>query len=308
MAGDTTLTINTHDARTSTTLPSSGYNVSRIPVFGSLSRLARRSTDQEEERLRLHARQGAHARHNSDNSRQTASCPGSGSTTPRSDSPENMGLTTIDRSQPHQTTDRINSNIADVALRMWVMARDPTRPQNTQSQLQARTLQIDAVRYMNMSLPGDLKPTEIAAIRASLPEDIVSDPLLRRKNRPTMLRRTVAQAVALFMALVIFFIPLLSSVLNRAMKYERQHRMTERVFVRTQTTVRGLADYRVQAQFTLIRILDSPIGRGVVNSGAYIVEGIAGGLVDGYSGYAGAKEFEGRGPPPTSPNLTLGAP
>jgi len=147
-------------------------------------------------------------------------------------------------------------------------------------------MQIDAVKYMHMALPPDLSAAEIASIRACIPQQVLADvPTDHRKRRPTALRRVVARVVALLMALLIFAVPLLTSLTNTLLKYERDHHVTERVFVSAQGALGRLFQYRVCLQATTLHFLSSPAGRGILTSGGYLVDGIAGGVLDGCCGY-----------------------
>ena len=277
--------------------PASKYvsTPSRIPVFSTLCRLARRSTSQENE-SRQPRGEATLKEEYSDASQSTSSSASSGSVTPRSDSPETLDLTPFGASTPPTyKTDAFKSSFAELSIRLWVMAKDPTQYQDPLRCAQARTMQIDAVRYMHMSLPSDLTPIEASAIRASLPPEILSDHIpAYNRAKPTVLRRVVAQTVALLLALVIFFVPLLTSTLNATLKYEREHRMTERLLVRAQHSVSNLGAYRAQVQLALLHFLDSPAGRRVIKSGSYVVEGIAGGIADGYCGYQDARAVSRR--------------
>ena len=270
---------------------------SRIPVFSTLYRLARRPTSQENE-SRKPTGETTLKRQYSDTSQSIPSSASSGSVTPRSDSPDTLDLTPFGASTPTSyNADAFNSSFAELSIRLWMMAKDPTQYQDPHRRAQARTMQIDAVRYMHMSLPSDLTPMEASAIRSSLPREVLSDRIpAYNRAKPTVLRRVVAQTVALLLALVIFFVPLLTSILNATLKYEREHRMTERLLVRAQHSVSNLGAYRAQVQSTLLHFLDSPAGRRVIKSGSYVVEGVAGGVVDGYCGYQDARVVSRRTP------------
>ena len=221
-------------------------------------------------------------------SSQSLGC--SGYTTPLSSSPYVLDLTTLDHSRTTQcyNEEELKSNAAEMAVRLWMMARDPVRCPDPRWRAQARMMQIDAVRYMHMALPADLTAAETATIRGSVPHQVLSDqPNIQSDLKPTALRRAVAQAVALVMAALVFLLPIMTLCINAALSYERDHHITGRVLARAQATVSGFGQYGFRLQSTLLHFLHSPRGERLVASGAYLVEGIAGGVMDG-CGYQNA--------------------
>ena len=291
--------------KTSTSSPSSFYNLrSRISAFGPLRQLVGIFTFQEQNGPRRPER------HDPDAITPSSPVAVSGHSTPRRESPQTLDIT----AQMHTPApeyygaEHMNSNTAEMALRLWLMARDPARCPDVRWQAQARTMQIDAVRYMNMALPHDLSPTEAATIRASIPQEILSNqPSDYQHYRPTALRKVVARIVALLIALFVFVVPLSMSLASTVLGYERDHRIAERVFASARKTFEGLFRYRTCLQAIIAHLLTSPMGRSVITFGSYLVDGVSGGVLDGCCGYREAPA-DARGVSLTGPKIMVGFP
>lgn len=268
-----------------TTSPVAGNSLrTRLPVFGPLRRLVGLLPWQEH-RLLGQANDGALCTgHKPSPSPLSSPLASSGQTTPGHHSPTTLDLTPVEYSASSQycNDEDSRSSAAEMAVRLWMMARDPVRCPDPRWQTKARTMQIDAVRYMHMALPSDLSLGEAALIRATIPRQVLSDQSPSHHDlKPTALRRSVAQVVASLMALFVFLLPLLTSLANILLRYERELHLTERILVCVQGTVRGLGQHGAHLQSSLVGFLNSSRGRRLMASGVYLVEGIAGGVMDG---------------------------
>jgi hypothetical protein len=169
---------------------------------------------------------------------------------------------------------------ADVAVHLWMTARNQRPGVGSQA---IRTMQIDAVKYMHMALPQDLTAAEIASLRETMPQDVLYQSAHSENTAgPNNLRKAVAQIVAWAMAITFFVSPLLLTLLNGLLKYERDHHLAERILANGINTVNGMGEYGAQLQTSLVRLRDGPMGRALVGTTVYVAEGIGGGLVDGY--------------------------
>ena len=127
---------------------------------------------------------------------------------------------------------------------------------------------------MNMALPN-LDAREHEAINNSFLE-------FQRPSRtavaPNQLRRAVARVAAISLALFAVFIPLVVALFNMALRYERDHRLTEHVIAAAERGVNSLGQYGTTLQTG--RLLDAA---------RYVLDGVGGGVVDGFRDYKGGQ-------------------
>ena len=184
--------------------------------------------------------------------------------------------------------------MATHACRTWLSARTAAQ-QATADPALVRALHIDAVRYMTMSLPRDLTPQEMVLLRQGIPQDVLSPLHLGQEVgpvRPNGLRSSIAHITCWFMAMAFFFLPLLMTCINKALVFERQHQITERVLTNSLDLGTTLGERGADLQKSLQRFREGPLGGALVTGGFFLVEGIAGGVVDGVRSAQGARPNE----------------
>ncbi|KAJ4519010.1 hypothetical protein HRR83_003682 [Exophiala dermatitidis] len=148
-----------------------------------------------------------------------------------------------------------------------------------------RSMQIDALRYMHMALPPDLTSLEVESLRASMgPQLIVPSGEARDGHGqppPNALRQVIAQAVCWLFASLLLFLPLLMTLLNRVLQFERHHQVTERVITNSLDMTSSLGERGLELHNAFLRFKEGRVGSAFVDFGSWLVEGIAGGLSDG---------------------------
>jgi hypothetical protein len=215
-------------------------------------------------------------------------------TTSRSPSPESIDLITT-TSSPTLPTDLTHNrsgvqwDVAAHGCRTWLTARTlAQRPDANPAQI--RALHIDAVRYMNMSLPQDLTPAEVELMRQDIPAKLITTATSTNNNiqqepqiqpQTSTLRSGMAYVTCWVMAVSFFFIPIALTLLNKALVYERQHQLTERAFTNTLDLGTVLSVRGADLQRSFQRFRDGPVGGAVVNGSWWLAEGVAGGVIDG---------------------------
>ena len=300
------------NSKAPTTLsPSSSYSIRfRIPVFGPLRRLVASATSQKDSLLGQVTDGESFAKHKPGSSPVSSASISSGQTTLRSHSLDALDLTMTECPPlpDYCNNEDLRANAAEMAMRLWMTARNPERCPDPRWQAQARTMQIDAVRYINMALPSDLSSAESALVRAAVPYQVLSgQSTIQNDLKPTVLRSTVAQVVALLVAWLAFLLPLLTLLMNMLQQYERDHHITERLMLCAQAIVRGLGQYGFRLRSTLVHFLGSTRGQKFMASSAYLVEGIAGGVLDG-CGYRDTPILRPEGGSWTGPRTAVGVP
>lgn len=181
-----------------------------------------------------------------------------------------------------QNANYARGEFREVAIRLATVSRDLEQHPDPAWQTRARKAQLDAARYMQMALPADLEPAEAATIAATLPREVLA--ILRYGERPqaNALRKIVANMVTWAIALGFFIIPLLVTFLNTALRFEREHQVMERLIMNAQAGAIWLGACGPLLGNALTRFLETPIGRRLVGLILYVIEGIFGGVLDGY--------------------------
>ena len=106
-----------------------------------------------------------------------------------------------------------------------------------------RHMHVDAIYYLSRALPQDLTSMELEKLGRGLPQAVIEQRTgnANRERKPTLLRRITAQSTALMIGWIVLLVPLLVTILNSALAYERRHHLTERGFSIVQETYTGIA-------------------------------------------------------------------
>ena len=267
---------------------------SRIPVLTSLRRSAKAVVQRgSSARRKAYTLSYMEQTKEKETHGYASTAPSSGASTPmiRSESPEGI-LSSQElrlRMLPLQETrSGVDWDVAATGVRLWVTAK--TQAEQAGDPVALRSMHIDALRYMHMALPTDLTPLEVESLRASMSPQLffqlseIRELPIRRP--PNILRQGVAQAVCWLFAGIILIIPVLMTLLNRVLQYERQHQVTERLLTNGIDLTSSLGERGLELQKALIRFKDGRVGGACVDAGSWFVEGIVGGLNDGIDAVA----------------------
>jgi len=187
-----------------------------------------------------------------------------------------------------ETQSGVDWDVAATGVRLWISARSQAEQGGDAAAL--RSMHIDALRYMHMALPADLTAIEIESLRASMTPQLRS--LARNElqvqmrppvqmGRPSLLRQGVAQVVCWLVAAILLVLPLLMTLLNRVLQFERQHQVTERVITNGLDLTNALGERGQGLQKALDRFKQGRLGTACFDAGAWFVGGIIGGVNDG---------------------------
>ncbi|KIX99934.1 uncharacterized protein Z520_04572 [Fonsecaea multimorphosa CBS 102226] len=217
----------------------------------------------------------------------------SGTTTPtiRPESPEGSIPSqdlTLRMLPPLEVRSGVDWDVALTGVRLWVNAK--TQAEQGGDPVALRSMHIDALRYMHMALPSDLTPLEIQTLRASMSTQLISqaENLIeyRARRQPNILRQGVAQAVCWLVAGLLLVLPIIMTLLNRLLQFERDHQVTERVLANGIDLTSALGDRGAELHQAIVRFKDGRVGGACVELGSWFVEGIVGGVNDGIDAVA----------------------
>lgn len=156
-----------------------------------------------------------------------------------------------------------------------------------------RTMLIDGLKYMVGALPDDLTEREVDMLREFLPisrlpvnsaGDLVPGDRMTgaKAGSDNVLRSGTARMVCFFISILILVVPVLASLLSRALDYERQHRLAERTMQGTGQLAKNAASVSVSAADSLINLGQSPSGSQCLDSTRWIFQSIIEGAGDGF--------------------------
>ncbi|KIW10401.1 hypothetical protein PV08_11363 [Exophiala spinifera] len=228
-----------------------------------------------------------------------ATVPSSGASTPttRPNTPEEhtsassqeLSLKVLSQ-QRQETSSGVDWDVAATGVRLWITAK--TQAEQGGGDVNAlRSMHIDALRYMHMALPENLTALEVESLRASMSPRILyqSSPMLPEidgKSNPSLLRQGVARVVCWVIAGILLVLPVIMAFLNRALQFERQHQLTEKVLANGLDLTSALGERSLELQRALSRFKDGPLGSACADAGSWFIEGIVGGVNDGIDAVA----------------------
>ena len=97
-----------------------------------------------------------------------------------------------------------------------------------------------------------------------------------------VLRSSTARLVCFLISLFVLVLPIFASLLNRALEYERQHRLTERAMQGTGLLARSAGTASLSAGDSLIRFGQTPVGGQCLYSARWVFQSILEGVGDGF--------------------------
>ncbi|OQV07960.1 hypothetical protein CLAIMM_12312 [Cladophialophora immunda] len=267
---------------------------SRIPVLTSLRHTARTVVlHGTSVRRRAYQFSCVESSKEKDSYEYTSTTNSSGATTPtiRAASPEgsvpsqDLALRML---PPLETRSGVDWDVALTGVRLWVNAK--TQAEQGGDPVALRSMHIDALRYMHMALPSDLTPLEIQSLRASMAPQLFSQAEnfteYRAQRQPNILRQGVAHAVCWLVAGLLLILPIIMTLLNRLLQFERDHQVTERVLANGIDLTSALGERGVELHEAIVRFKDGRVGGACVDLGSWFVEGIVGGVNDGIDAVA----------------------
>jgi hypothetical protein len=134
---------------------------------------------------------------------------------------------------------------------------------------------------------------EQLSIRGALPPGVV-DPLHFNVNpgynahigsppsdQPSLLHRTLASTIVQLFILFQFILPYLKYLLSAAYQYDREHKVSEKLFSQGIETVDILGKTGMSFTNAIYGMGDGKVGQMITQTAAWFLEGIAGGIHEG---------------------------
>jgi len=180
--------------------------------------------------------------------------------------------------------DKPGSLTAKPGLTKISIARDEkSQPLSSRNPSFERTEYIGGLRHLLTSLPPDLTPAEISALRSSLPRPLhPSSPHMHPSSAggpppPSVLHRLVKTVVAAYLVIIGMLLPHILAAFHAAARAERKYHVGGAL-------VGGAVDMARSAARQVATMSvggDRTVGEAVASGIAWTVSGVAGGVADG---------------------------
>ncbi|KAL4941353.1 hypothetical protein BDV06DRAFT_229751 [Aspergillus oleicola] len=163
-----------------------------------------------------------------------------------------------------------------------------------------RSLYLNSMAYLLSALPEDLSNDEATLLRGSMPETLKppltllpsSDPnhpqsqLQQPQSHPgpahrSYLHRFLAGSIIYICLILQLLMPYIKETMFQVYRYDRAHRVTERIMALVLLLVEKLGRGGVGLGNTVLNLYDGKTGNAVNGAAAWWMEGVAGGIYEG---------------------------
>ncbi|KAI7546323.1 hypothetical protein KC331_g5690 [Hortaea werneckii] len=165
----------------------------------------------------------------------------------------------------------------------------------------SRKLYIDSVQYLLKGLPSDLSVEEDLGLRAAIPAQLressdntaetsvvvqtaAEDDALyldRSSTRHSTLHQAVASITVHIFLAVAFILPYIQLLLQQAYRYDREHKISDRVLAQGALTADIIAKQLLLLTNSVYEMHDGKVGMAVRDVGLWWVHGVSGGVYEG---------------------------
>jgi hypothetical protein len=175
----------------------------------------------------------------------------------------------------------------------------PRRRRSRDSTSLGRQLYVHGLTYLLRGLPTNMTPEEKISIWSAVPLDVLdlsqvntrSKSIIRAEERrlaeqngeeaPSVLHRALATSIVQTFLLFQFLLPYINILAAAAYKYERQNRISERLFASSMNTMDGMMKSTVRIGNSLCQMNDGKVGQALNDLICWWVKGVTGGIHQG---------------------------
>lgn len=134
---------------------------------------------------------------------------------------------------------------------------------------------------------------EQLSVRSSLPEGVVeplgfaveggapNTGLNLSKRKPSLLHRTLATTIVQLFIFFQLIFPYVKNFLQSAYRYDREHKITEKVLTQGVTTVDEIGKRGLTVTGAIYGMGNGRVGQVLTESATWLVEGVSGGIHEG---------------------------
>ncbi|KAI7282481.1 hypothetical protein KC345_g3473 [Hortaea werneckii] len=164
----------------------------------------------------------------------------------------------------------------------------------------SRKLYLDSVQYLLNGLPSDLSIEEDLGLRAAIPTHLkesggtaetsvvvqtaLEDDAVhfdRSSTRHSTLHQAVASITVHIFLAVAFILPYIQFLLQQAYRYDREHKISDRVLAQGAVTADMIAKQLLLLANNVYEMHDGKVGMAVRDVGLWWVHGVSGGVYEG---------------------------
>lgn len=154
--------------------------------------------------------------------------------------------------------------------------------------------------YLLRGLPGNLSPEEKMSVSSAIPDDVVAvravalpstdlarrdrilpGPIKEAYQDPSILHRILAAVIVQMFLLVHILLPYVKVFMAAAYRYERQHRISERVLSSSISTMDGVMRRGMEISNSVYRMNEGKVGQALNELMVWWIRGVTGGIHQG---------------------------
>ena len=167
----------------------------------------------------------------------------------------------------------------------------------------SRQLYIHGITYLLRGLPADMTPEEIMSVQAAIPPSVLQvlslDPACQAlipaltwrplvpngglEEEASIPHQVTAALVLQFFKTLQIILPYVKLFLGHAYQYEREHRISERIFSKGVCIIDEFGRWCVQFMHTICKMNDGKVGQAINELTFWWVRGVTGGIYQGIS-------------------------
>jgi hypothetical protein len=132
-----------------------------------------------------------------------------------------------------------------------------------------------------LSIRGALPPGVVEPLRLDVNSRFNTHIISPPSDQPSILHRTLASTIVQLFILFQFVLPYLKYLLSAAYQYDREHKISEKLFSQGIETVDSLGKTGINFTTAIYGMGDGKVGQMITQTAAWFLEGVTGGIHEG---------------------------
>jgi hypothetical protein len=132
-----------------------------------------------------------------------------------------------------------------------------------------------------LSIRGALPPGVVEPLRLDVNSRFNTHITSPPSDQPSILHRTLASTIVQLFILFQFVLPYLKYLLSAAYQYDREHKISEKLFSQGIETVDSLGKTGMNFTTAIYGMGDGKVGQMITQTAAWFLEGVTGGIHEG---------------------------
>ena len=132
-----------------------------------------------------------------------------------------------------------------------------------------------------LSIRGALPPGVVEPLRLDMNPAYNTHTISPPSDQPSLLHRTLASSIVQLFILFQFVLPYLKYLLSAAYQYDREHKISEKLFSQGIETVDSLGKTGMSFTTAIYGMGDGKFGQMITQTAAWFLEGVTGGIHEG---------------------------